>query len=218
MHETGAGLAVSYTFIDSGGSNTQAVYNYVKRHKGGRVFAIKGRGGEGIPIVGAPNRRRSGKQKRAVDLYILGVDNAKSVVMKRLEIDSPGQGYCHFPADREAGWFRGLTAETMVTKMFKGRPRREWKVIEGRRNEPLDCRVYAFAALVMASPQFDKLALRMKRRTQNMQIEKEKPKTPEKEETGQLTAQDQAPPAQDTPPKKSKPPRTRGSFINRWRN
>ena len=213
-HETGQQIVVSYTFIDSGGSNTQAVYNYVKRHKGGRTFAIKGRGGEGLPIVGAPNRRRSGKTKRTVDLYIVGVDNAKAVVTKRLEIDSPGPGYCHFPAERDIGWFRGLTAETMVTKMHKGRPRREWKVIEGRRNEPLDCRVYAFAALVMASPQFDKLALRLKRRTQTLVMEKAPPPQAPQEPS----AQDQLAPAPDTRQQKSKPPRSRGSFISRWRN
>lgn len=213
-HESGQDITVSYTFIDSGGSNTQAVYNYVKRHKGGRTFAIKGRGGEGLPIVGAPSRKRSGKQKRTADLYILGVDNAKAVVMKRLEIDSPGAGYCHFPADRDVTWFRGLTAETMVTKMHKGRPKREWKVIEGRRNEPLDCRVYAFAAVVMASPQFDKLALRMKKRTQTMRIDKEKDKPAEPEPT----AQDEPKPEPDTRRKKPKPARQRSSFINRWRN
>ena len=216
-HESGTSLSVSYTFIDSGGSNTQAVYNYVKRHKGGRTFAIKGRGGEGLPIVGAPNRRRSGKLKRTVDLYIVGVDNAKSVVTKRLEIESPGPGYCHFPADRDPTWFRGLTAEKMITKFVKGRPKREWTVIEGRRNEPLDCRVYAFAALVMASPQFDKLALRIKRRTQVMEIEKDKPAPAETSPP----PQDEAAPEPQTPikrPKPKQPPkRRRSSFVQSWR-
>jgi phage terminase large subunit GpA-like protein len=220
QHESGQSISVSYTFVDSGGSNTQAVYNYVKRHKGGRVFAIKGRGGEGLPIVGAPNRRRSGKLKRTVDLYIVGVDNAKAVVTKRLEIDSPGPGYCHFPAERESTWFRGLTAETMVTKMVKGRPKREWKVIEGRRNEPLDCRVYAFAALVMASPQFDKIALRMKRRGQTMKKETPAPQ-PEpkpKAEDPQPTAQDEREPEPQTATKRPKPKRRRASFVQSWRN
>ena len=220
QHESGQELTVSYSFIDSGGSNTQAVYNYVKRHKGGRVFAIKGRGGEGLPIVGAPNRKRSGKLKRPVDLYIIGVDNAKAVVMKRLEIESPGPGYCHFPAERDVSWFRGLTAETMVTKMVKGRPKREWKVIEGRRNEPLDCRVYAFAAIVMASPQFDKLAFRMKKRTQTMQIEKPKPDKPvEPAEPTEPTPQDapEAEPQTDDKRQKPRKMRRRTSFVQSWR-
>lgn len=221
-HESGINLAISHAFIDSGGSNTQAVYNYIKRHRGGRIFAIKGRGGDGIPIVSAPTRKRSGKQKRPVDLYTLGVDNAKNVVTKRLEIESPGPGYCHFPAGRDVSWFRGITAETMVTKYVKGRPKREWKVIEGRRNEPLDCRVYAFAALYHASPQFDKLALRIKRRTQTVTIEKpgQKPMAPppaEPETLTEPTSQDLETPAPDNRPRKPKPARPRSNFINRWR-
>lgn len=220
-HESGQGMAVSYTFIDSAGHNTQAVYNYVKRHKGSRIFAIVGRAGGDRPIVGAPLRRRSGKQRRPVELYIVGVDNGKSVVTKRLEIDSPGPGYCHFPADRDVGWFRGLTAETCVTKMVKGRPKREWKVIEGRRNEPLDCRVYAFAALVMASPQFDKLALRLKRRTLTMKIEKKAPPPaaePEQPEAAPQPAPQDAPPAEpQAEAKRPKPKRRRTNFATSWR-
>jgi len=220
QHESGQGVTVSYTFIDSGGSNTQSVYNYVKRHKGGRTFAIKGRGGDGVPIVGAPNRKRSGKLKRSVDLYIVGVDNAKSVVMKRLEIDSPGPGYCHFPADRDIGWFRGLTAEKLVTKYVKGRPKREWTVVSGRRNEPLDCRVYAFAALVMASPQFDKLAFRMKKKKQTMQIEKAKPVEPAQPAVDtEPTAQDapEAEPQTERQRERPSKPRRRSSFVQSWR-
>ena len=41
-----------------------------------------------------------------------------------------------------------LTAEKKVTKYFKGRPRREWIKIRTR-NEALDCRVYATAALAI---------------------------------------------------------------------
>ena len=148
------------------------------------------------------------------------MDNAKAVVMKRLEIESPGPGYCHFPAERDVSWFRGLTAETMVTKMVKGRPKREWKVIEGRRNEPLDCRVYAFAALVMASPQFDKLAFRMKKRTQTMQIEKPKPDKPvEPAEPTEPTAQDapEAEPQTDDKRQKPRKMRRRTSFVQSWR-
>jgi phage terminase large subunit GpA-like protein len=222
-HETGQPIAASYTFIDSGGHNTQAVYEYVRRHKGDRVFAIKGRGGEGVPIVGAPNRKQSGKMKRKVDLYIVGVDNAKSVVMKRLKIDSPGSGYCHFPAGRDPDWFRQLTAEKMVTKFVKGFPRREWKKDNGRRNEALDMRVYAFAALVMASPQFDKIAFRMRKNQERHASMKQETKdiaetestTPENEAEKDKTPLDPAPQiAEDTP--KRRQTRRRNSFIGNW--
>jgi len=41
-----------------------------------------------------------------------------------------------------------LTAEKKITKYFKGRPKREWVKIR-QRNEALDCRVYATAALAV---------------------------------------------------------------------
>jgi phage terminase large subunit GpA-like protein len=41
-----------------------------------------------------------------------------------------------------------LTAEKKVTRYFKGRPRMEWAKIRTR-NEALDCRVYATAALAI---------------------------------------------------------------------
>jgi phage terminase large subunit GpA-like protein len=159
--EAGGEMVIETTCIDTGGSNTQAVYGYVKRHKGDRVYGIKGQGGPGLPIVGNPARRRAGKKtSRPIDVYIVGVDSAKSIVYKRLRITEPGSGYCHFPQGRSAEYFRGLTAEKAVTKFVKGFPRLEWHKTSGARNEPLDCRVYAFAALVLRAPQFDKLALR----------------------------------------------------------
>jgi phage terminase large subunit GpA-like protein len=164
QHESGVDLAVSYTFVDSGGTDgaTQSVYNYVKRHRGDRIFAIKGRGGDGLPIVGPPNRKRSGKAKRPVDLYIIGTDTAKSVVLRRLKQSDPGPGYCHFPAGRDADWFRQLTAEKPVVKFVKGFRKTTFEKPKDRRNEAFDCRVYAFAAFVMAGPQLDKIAYRIK--------------------------------------------------------
>lgn len=219
-HELGVEIGITRTCIDSGGHNTQAVYGYAKRHKFSGVFAIKGRGGAGLPVIGAPNRRRSGKVKRPVDVFIVGVDNAKMTLRNRLKLDSPGAGYCHFPASREAEWFRQLVAEKLMTRYVKGFAVREWQKSNGVRNEALDCRVYAFAALVMQPPQFEKLALKLKRNSQTMQTEKPKPQSEPtlKTEEPQPTAQDQVKSSQDTHPKKSKPPRSRGTFLNRWRN
>ena len=53
-------------------------------------------------------------------------------------------GTCHFPQYNEE-FFRQLTAERLVTRMVKGFPRGSWEKEPGRRNEALDCRVYARA-------------------------------------------------------------------------
>lgn len=219
-HETGLELTVQYTFIDSGGTgtNTQAVYEYVKRHKGDRVFAVKGRGGDGLPIVGPPNRKQSGRLKRKVDLYIIGTDTAKSVILRRLKQTDPGPGYCHFPADRDVEWFRQLTAEKAVTKFVKGFRRTTFEKPKDRRNEAFDARVYAFAAFVMASPQLDKVAFRMKQQLAAQPKpapEKPKPAEPEPEPLPDKTELDPSPPPEDSP-KKPRRAKRRGSFVKHW--
>jgi phage terminase large subunit GpA-like protein len=220
-HESGVDLAVSYTFVDSGGTDgaTQSVYNYVKRHRGDRIFAIKGRGGDGLPIVGPPNRKRSGKAKRPVDLYIIGTDTAKSVVLRRLKQSDPGPGYCHFPAGRDADWFRQLTAEKPVVKFVKGFRKTTFEKPKDRRNEAFDCRVYAFAAFVMAGPQLDKIAYRIK-----MQAAEKPARLMAAAQPAPVSAP--APEPDKTPldppkvpedsPQKPRRAKRRGSFVKNW--
>jgi phage terminase large subunit GpA-like protein len=209
--EAGGEMVIETTCIDTGGSNTQAVYGYVKRHKGDRVYGVKGQGGPGLPIVGNPARRRAGKKTtRPIDVYIVGVDSAKSIVYKRLRITEPGSGYCHFPQGRSAEYFRGLTAEKAVTKFVKGFPRLEWHKTSGARNEPLDCRVYAFAALVLRAPQFDKLALR---RRQTMPAPK--PAEAEPPQPTELPAEDTPRPDANNAAKRKRTTR-RASFVHQW--
>jgi phage terminase large subunit GpA-like protein len=161
QHESGAQLAISSTCVDTGGTSgyTQAAYEYLKGKTGRRIFAIKGVGGWGRPIVSSPSRKRTGKKQRPVDLFAVGTDEAKLIVMRRLAIAQPGPGYCAFPDSRDAEYFLQLTAETLRTRYIKGAPVREWHQTRDR-NEALDCRVYAFAALKILSPNLAKLAER----------------------------------------------------------
>ncbi|MFB9149537.1 phage terminase large subunit family protein [Roseovarius ramblicola] len=153
VHESGAQLRISAACLDTGGTAgmTQAAYEYVRARRGHRLFAIKGQGGWGRPIVTSPSRKRSGRRARPVDLFTVGVDEAKVVVQRRLQIATPGPGHCHFPADRDPEWFAGLGAETLRTKIIRGFPVREWHQTRPR-NEPFDCRVYAYAALKILNP------------------------------------------------------------------
>jgi phage terminase large subunit GpA-like protein len=235
-HEWGLQLSVSAACIDSGGHNTQEVYNFAKRHKGDRWFAVKGKGGEGLPVIGTPNRKRTGKMvKRKVDLHIVGVDGAKNIVYNRLGIDTPGAGYCHFPVGREIEYYKQLTAERMVVKFVKGFPKREWHKPDGRRNEALDCRVYGFAALTLVAPQFDKIAYRMRAQRDTLKP-KEEPKALQVEPEAAPLVEDLVEeaveaaavalgekPAEDPETakpqnvRKLKPRRERSGFINAWR-
>ena len=153
VHPLQGEMVLRSACIDSGGHYTQQVYNYTRTRAGKRIFAIKGIGGEGKPIVGRPSKNNIGK----INLFPVGTDTAKELVYSRLKITDEGEGYCHFPTGRSDEYFRMLTAEKKMTKYFKGRPKREWVKIRTR-NEALDCRVYATAALALLNVNMDAVA------------------------------------------------------------
>ncbi len=92
-------------------------------------------------------RRPSRANKGKVNLFAIGVDAATEAVYARLKVVPPGAGSCHFPLGRDTAWFEQLTAERVRTRYVKGFPQRYWWKPDGRRNEALDTRVYAYAAL-----------------------------------------------------------------------
>ncbi|KQZ19346.1 hypothetical protein ASD50_07630 [Mesorhizobium sp. Root552] len=140
----GTELPVHAACVDSGGHHTQAVYRFAKDRVRRRVYAIKGMGGPGRPVW---PRYASKNNKGRVNLFLIGVDAAKDAVYARLKIRDAGPGYCHFPSGREPHYFEQLTAEVVQTKYVKGFPQRVYVLPGGMRNEALDCRVYAYAAL-----------------------------------------------------------------------
>ncbi|MFM9860570.1 phage terminase large subunit family protein [Pseudoxanthobacter sp. M-2] len=140
----GQPLRVAATAIDSGGSRTPEVMRYAQARAGRRVWPIKGRGGEGVQPWPKRPPRAAGAHPQP---FIVGVDGLKAALYARLRLDSAGPGYVHAPRDRDLDWFRGLTAERPIRRYHKGVARIDWLVDRGVRNEPLDCRVYATAAL-----------------------------------------------------------------------
>lgn len=139
--------------IDSGGHFTQSVYNFTRGKSNRRIWAIKGKAGEGEPIwPKRPSVRNIGK----VPLFSVGVDSAKDIIFARLKIEKHGAGYCHFPMYDEE-YFEQLTAEKVVVTYKKGRPVRTYKKTK-QRNEALDCRVYGYAAFLSLKVNIRKLA------------------------------------------------------------
>lgn len=156
LHESGATLHIAASCVDSGGHHTQQVYDFCKTRKHKRVYAIKGAGGAGRPIVSPPTKKRTGRDKRAVDLYTLGVDDAKGRIYSMLRICDEGPGFCHFSVERDEEYFSQLTAEKVVTKFVQGFPTKRW-VKTRNRNEALDMRVYGMAAVIILNPVFSVL-------------------------------------------------------------
>ena len=155
----GRSYRILCTCIDSGGHFAQEVYNFVKGKEHRRVFAIKGRGGLGVPLVGKHTR----SNRARVALFPVGDDTGKETVLNRLKITDPDdEGYCSFPSDPGFGYddeyFEGLTSEKRRIKYTMGKARIEWVKKSGARNEPLDIRKYATAALEILNPNLEILA------------------------------------------------------------
>lgn len=234
QHESGAHLPITAALLDTGGTNgmTQAAYDYAKGRTGRRLFAAKGVAGWGRPIVEKPQRKQSGKNARKVDLFLVGTDEAKLIVMRRLAAtvgakQPGGPGYCHTPNDRDEDWYKQLTAEKLVTRYIKGQPVREWHKPDRARNEGLDCRVYAYAALKIMNPSFKRLAERMGQAVPDALKRRKpaplpKPAQPVNDNEPQVekAQEDAAPVAKQTKPtiKRAKPigKRRKGGWVNNY--
>lgn len=142
--EDGRYLRLGAVAIDSGGHHTEMVYKFCNPRSARSVWAVKGRAGA-LPIW--PPRSGKSRAHKGSRVYIVGVDTAKDTVYSRLRIKEEGPGYCHFPMAYDGDFFRQLTCEQVQTKFVRGFPVREWHKPQGVRNEALDRRAYALAAL-----------------------------------------------------------------------
>lgn len=142
--EDGRRLLIGAACVDSGGHHTAQVYAFCAERKGRHVYAIKGMAG--ARAIWTQKSRKS--KKYQAELWHVGIETAKDAWYARLRIKAFGPGYCHFPVSYDQSFFDMLTSEQVRTRYIKGRPVREWFCPKGRRNEALDIRVYALAALL----------------------------------------------------------------------
>lgn len=140
--EDGARMKIYAKGVDTGGHRTKAVYAFCKPRYSQRVYALKGSSTIGAPFI---NKRASTNNDGKVNLFMIGVNAGKDEIYANLEIKEPGPNYMHFPDydmyDEE--YFKQLTAERK-NKKTKG-----WEKYR-HRNEAIDCRNYANAALQLA--------------------------------------------------------------------
>jgi len=178
-HESGAKLKIVSVCIDTG-AFTKRVYEWIKPRQGKRFYAVKGASISGKALVSRPSNQRG------VLLYSLGTDGLKENLYSRLKLIEPGQaGYCHFPVslNYDEEFFKQLTAEKIIVKYVKGFPVRQW--IKWReRNEALDIRIYASAALILLNANLEALcddlqkqAPVMKNKPEEKKVEEQKPPT-----------------------------------------
>jgi phage terminase large subunit GpA-like protein len=151
QNESGVSLPIRSACIDSQGHRAASVYRFTedRSRMARRIWAIRGAGGP-KPIW----PKKSGRGKYQV--FTIGVDSAKDVVYSALKISEEGPRYAHFPRSQadvpgrdryDLEHFEQLTSEKKYTRYKNGVAFFEWRLPNGVRNEALDCRVYAYAAL-----------------------------------------------------------------------
>lgn len=142
----GSILPIRMMCIDSG-YNPSEVYTFCIKQSANRVLPIKGKD-EQPTILSAPKAVNVTKKNKPIGktkVWHVGVSVIKAELYGWLQLNEGESGYCYFPQYSEE-YFKGLTAEELVTtKNSKGQNVQAW-IKKYRRNEPLDCRIYARAA------------------------------------------------------------------------
>lgn len=150
-HYSGLTLKLNCYAIDTG-YRTHEAYNFVRTHPPD-AMAIKGSSTAGHPTVGRPSKQDVNYLgtviKNGVQLWPIGSSTIKSTIYGRLKITTPGPRYIHFPISLDEDFYRQLTSEKHITRYDKnGKPKREWILPSGSRNEALDAFGYAIAAAI----------------------------------------------------------------------
>lgn len=165
-HQTGRRLALQRFAIDTGGF-TSEVYKWVRNQDRLSVLAVKGMPAyDRLVPVGGPTRvevmPNGERLKRGINLWTVSVSFFKKELYKQLNLVKPTDeqlreglrfpaGYVHISNAASDEWMRQLVAEQQViVRSRRGfAVRTEWRQLRAR-NEALDCRVYARAAVWLA--------------------------------------------------------------------
>jgi len=150
-HPLGQSVRVKLAAVDTGFLTPEVYIQILKRRT---WVAVKGRAGD-RPLITPPTLQevnvRGKKIRKGIKLYLLGVDQAKSVLLGRAKIQAVGPRHINLPADIDHDWIKGFVSSEVKVKKFKGGlPYYTWEPVTGQRNEPLDCAVYAYAGAAIA--------------------------------------------------------------------
>jgi phage terminase large subunit GpA-like protein len=149
--QTGLRVALDMMAID-GGTYTEDVWAFSKRHKWDRVIIVKGSGSQNGPVM-LPmkfERRTDGQAKRQQKrAFMLNVSQMKADFYNWLAKTDPlERGFVQFSGGLGDEYYRQVTAEVRVLKRTRGGAVvSQWGLVEAsRRNEMLDTMLYAEAA------------------------------------------------------------------------
>jgi len=156
----GSVLTLERACWDQGGHYSDEVREESIKHGVNWIIPVFGASTYGKPIATWPRKKTKVKGGR-VYLVEVGTDNAKELIYNRLTLKpdlsvAPVPGCVHLPANEMLcgeDELRQLTAEKRKWVIVKHRRVQRWDA-GGRRNEALDCFVYALAALRITQQRF----------------------------------------------------------------
>jgi phage terminase large subunit GpA-like protein len=142
--EAGGDMGITRLAFDAG-NETELVRGWQARHPDRRVMLVKGSANRNAPLLGAYPRGGSFPL-----VWEAGVNQAKHVLYDALRLPVPAQdephppGFVHLPLWWTEEHLAQLTAEVFdTTPDTRGFPKNRWTNPHQRRNEALDCHVYA---------------------------------------------------------------------------
>jgi phage terminase large subunit GpA-like protein len=161
--ERGRAMHIERLAVDTGGQFTAEAYAHIRRMRDPRVLAVKGVEGwnRAAPVAGPTpvDVTEGGRRiRRGIRLWTVATATLKAETYRWLWLARPTpedieagaawlDGWIHIPAGAEPEWVKQLVAEELVSvNDRRGFARQEWRKLR-ERNEALDCRVYARAAL-----------------------------------------------------------------------
>lgn len=149
LHASGRAIPISAYGIDSGGANTQDVYNYGAARRRLNCTVLRGSSRPNRPIIGSTPSRvdidwGGTKTPGGVELWAVGTDVAKDWLSGRMHL-TDGAGAMHFHDELPPEWFDMMVVEQARTRWRKGVAIREWVKPNGARNEAWDLSVYNLA-------------------------------------------------------------------------
>jgi len=157
-HASGTRLRVRAASFDSSDGQTQdAVYSYVRRRLSRGFLAIKGENHDPKKDIFSPPKLSTDTNARhkphpsGIRPYMVGVNVAKDLILGvdeqggRIKLQGNGPGRMHWYDTVRPDYYDQITAEVKVPHPTV-RGRLIWQCKSGRRNEGLDCEVYALHA------------------------------------------------------------------------
>lgn len=147
----GNARSIEHLFIDVGYERVQ-VLDWVKRYPATRITPIVGAQEDNAPTIGTQETRRPTRKGKRVKadrvVFRVGGSLLKGFLYSDLRKHDPlERGFVALGQGFDAAWYEQMCSERrQPTKNRRGFTVYRWVLMPGKRNEVLDCAVYAHAA------------------------------------------------------------------------